>query len=247
MPAPIACGVPAGTKIASPARDRQLVHRVEHRARRPARASTRAPRRAPRRGVQPTPHGGVRLGLDDQPRLGLAVRAAERLAGERAAGVEVDRQALAGVEQLDEQARGRGRSARVAEPRSPGIGGDRVAHQRPVLEAAEAALGRRTSCSRRPATPRACGRTPARARAGRDPRAAGVEVVQHVGRQDWGFTAAPRVTPAPPTFAGSVPSSTTGPGRCALASVSRVMSDLVVGREPAAGTRPRRPAAGRPW
>ena len=47
--------------------------------------------------------------------------------------------------------------------------------------------------------------------------------------------------------AGSVPSRTAGPGLLDLALVSRVIRTLLVGREPAAGTCPRRPSAGRRW
>ena len=73
---------------------------------------------------------------------------AEVLARERAARVVVDGQALAGVEQLDEQ-RGVGAEAGDvlgAEARL-GVGGDGVADERAVREAAEPPLGpRRTTC-----------------------------------------------------------------------------------------------------
>jgi hypothetical protein len=47
--------------------------------------------------------GRAGLGLEDEPRLGLAVAEAEVLAGEGAARVVVDGEALAGVEELDQQ------------------------------------------------------------------------------------------------------------------------------------------------
>ena len=46
-----------------------------------------------------------RLGLDDDPCLGLALSEPERVARDRAAGVEMDGQALAGVQQLDQERR----------------------------------------------------------------------------------------------------------------------------------------------
>ena len=84
----------------------------------------------------------ARLGGDDDPRLGLAELGAQVLAGERAVGVHVDGQALAGVQQLDQE-RGIGPEAldvRRSEPRL-GVGGDDVAQQLPIGEAAEPELG----------------------------------------------------------------------------------------------------------
>ena len=104
MPSPIACGVPAGTNTTSPAATSSscIASSIA-----PASCVRIHPRQlaqldvALERGV----HRGAALGLDDPPRLRLAVAAAERLAGEGPAGVEVHGQALAGVEQLDEQRR----------------------------------------------------------------------------------------------------------------------------------------------
>ena len=86
--------------------------------------------------AEPEPRRGARLGVDDHPALGLAVRRAEVLSRERARGMEVDRQPLAGVEQLDQHARrsaGRRRERR-AQP-ALRVLGDRVAQQPSVGQA----------------------------------------------------------------------------------------------------------------
>ena len=77
--------------------------------------------------------------LDDQPRLGLAVHAAEAAPGECLVRMEVHRQPLAGVEQLHEQS-GIGAVLRCVcrtEIRD-WIGRDRVPEQSPVRKRAQA-------------------------------------------------------------------------------------------------------------
>ena len=51
------------------------------------------------------PDGGTRLGVEDEPGLGLAVVAVEVPGGEGAVGVRVDREPLTAVEQLGQQLR----------------------------------------------------------------------------------------------------------------------------------------------
>ena len=164
--------------------DDQLVERVEHR-RGVLRAHPLAHLAqldvALERGV----HRGAALGLDDDPGLGLAVAEAEVVAGERAAGVEVDGEALAGVEQLDQQG-GVGAEARdvLRAEVGLGVGLDGVAHERAVLEPAETALfgAERRVGGAEPLLGHVVGVEVEAAQRG-DPGAAGVEVAQHVGRQ----------------------------------------------------------------
>ena len=127
--------------------DGDLVHRAEHRGGvlGPHPFAQLVELQRPR---EPHVDRGLGLGLHDDPRLGLPVAQTELLARERAAGMEVHGQALAGVQQLDEKGRIGAEALDVpgAEP-ALGVGGDRVADERPVLQAAEAArVGRRTSC-----------------------------------------------------------------------------------------------------
>ena len=107
------------------------------------------------------------------------------LAGERAVGVVMDGQALAGVEQLDQQ-RGIGAEARDvagAQPRL-GIGGQRVADERSVGQAAEPALALAEERRRRadPLLGRVVAADVDAAQLG-DRRAAAVEVADRVGRE----------------------------------------------------------------
>ncbi len=131
-------------------------------------------------------HRGAALGLDDVPRLGLAVAEAEVVAGERAAGVEVDGQALAGVEQLDQQGRvgAEARDVLGAEV-GLGVGLDGVADERAVLEPAEPALlgAERRVGGAEPLLGHVVG-LEADAAQGGDAGTAGIEVAQHVGRQE---------------------------------------------------------------
>ena len=114
-------------------RHRQLVHRGQHLLARLRVASTRGPWRARSSCLKPTRTAGAGLGLEDDPRLGLAVVEAQLALGERAAGVEVHRQALAGVEQLGQQRRVGAVAGDVLGPEPPlRVGGDRVPHQRAV-------------------------------------------------------------------------------------------------------------------
>ena len=137
--------------------------------------------------------GRAGLGLEDDPRLGLAEAQAEVLAGERAAGVEVDRQALAGVEQLDQQ-RGVGAVALdvVGAEEALGVGRDRVAQQAAVLEPAQP-LGVGAERRRGRADPvlrpavLALGDAAQRV----DARAAAVEAVELVGREQQGLHGRP--------------------------------------------------------
>ena len=111
---------------------------------------------------------------------------AECLAGEGASGVEVHGQALPGVEQLDEQARVGAEALDVLGAQvGLGLGGDGVAHQRAVREPAEPALvvPERGVGGADPLLRHVIG-VEVQAAQGRDPGAAGVEVAQHVGRQD---------------------------------------------------------------
>ena len=102
MPPPIACSVPAGTRMPSPALTgiswRACEHHVGVLLVDPGAGGLQV-----QRLLEADVDGGAGLGLDDQPRLGLAVAEAEVLLGERAARVVVDGQALAGVEELDQQ------------------------------------------------------------------------------------------------------------------------------------------------
>ena len=140
-PSPIACGVPAGTKIASPASTGMGFSA-------PSSASwscSRTQRSSVAAVDVLTPAGRdarvVARGRDDDPRLGLAVWRAQRVAGEGVVRVDVDGQALAGVEQLDEQPRigAEPRGVLGAEERD-GVRGRRVAQQAAVGQAAEAEL-----------------------------------------------------------------------------------------------------------
>src|SRR5262249_45743025 len=90
--------------------------------------------------AEPDPDLGRTLaGGEHDPGLRLPERRAERLAGERAVRVRVDRQPLGRVEELHEE-RGRAAEARnvgVAEPAAR-IGRDGVSGKTPVGEAGEA-------------------------------------------------------------------------------------------------------------
>jgi hypothetical protein len=83
------------------------------------------------------------VAADDHPGLGLAPRAVEVTAGEVAVRVAVDRQALAGVQQLDQQRRvvavGIGV---VLSQEALGVGADRLAQRAAVLEPGQAVVGR---------------------------------------------------------------------------------------------------------
>ena len=132
---------------------------------------------------------GLGLGLHDDPRLGLPVAQTELLARERAAGMEVHGQALAGVQQLDEKGRIGAEALDVpgAEP-ALGVGGDRVADERPVLQAAEAArVGAERRADRAEPLLGHVVRLELDAAQGGDPGAARVEMTEHVGGQDFGL------------------------------------------------------------
>ncbi len=103
IPAPIVCSVPAGTNSTSPARTGTLWSALSITS---ESCSLTQPRRVCEvdRLAQSEVHVRSRLRLEDQPRLGLAEVGVQVLAGELATRVEVDRQALAGIEQLYEHA-----------------------------------------------------------------------------------------------------------------------------------------------
>ena len=121
------------------------MHRAEHRVRvlRPHPAGQLVDADVPR---EPQVHAG---GLEHHPGLGLAVREPEVLGGERDVRVGVHRQALAGVEQLDQQ-------RRVGAERGDVLGtepGDRVR-----VDGVARAAGRRGARSGRRARPEDRGR-----------------------------------------------------------------------------------------
>jgi hypothetical protein len=86
-------------------------------------------------------HPGVLVGGDHVPGLGLAVAAAEVASCPGSVGVQVDGEALAGVEQFDEQARVGSEVRDVLGPEpGPRLLGDRIAEQPPVGQDGEASL-----------------------------------------------------------------------------------------------------------
>ncbi|MFD0776217.1 (2Fe-2S)-binding protein, partial [Streptomonospora algeriensis] len=77
--------------------------------------------------------GGVVVRVEHDPGFGLAVAAGEVAAGEVAVGVQVDGQALAGVQQLGQQLGLRSEALQVLRSQpGAGVGGDGVAQQRAV-------------------------------------------------------------------------------------------------------------------
>ena len=99
----MACGCPAGTRIASP---RETSIGLSAARSRSSWASTRAGELVGLQTVaEADPDGGTRLGVEDEPGLGLAVVAVEVPGGEGAVGVRVDREPLTAVEQLGQQLR----------------------------------------------------------------------------------------------------------------------------------------------
>jgi hypothetical protein len=139
----------------------------------------------PHRAGEPEAHHRTRIGLDDHPCLGLAVREPEVLAGERTRRVHVHRQPLAGVEQLDEDLHVVAAVAPDVVATEPGdrVGDDALTQQRAVREPGQP-LRRLAETRRRAGEPllgphRATGAAAQRA----DPVAAAVEVVELVGRQ----------------------------------------------------------------
>ena len=79
------------------------------------------------------PHGGVVVGLEDEPGLGLAVGAAKVPRRVRAGGMHVHGKTLPGVEQFHQHARVARLAVVAAEP-VPRIGENRITKQRAVFE-----------------------------------------------------------------------------------------------------------------
>ena len=136
--------------------------------------------------AEPQVHDGARLGLEHDPCLGLAVRTGQVLSREAAVGMDVQRQSLAGVEQLDQQPGLRTVTRDVLAAKPP----DRIVadHGRE-----ERAVGEPGHASGSMPGPGRGGRDPVLGpvRAGigvlaepGDPARAAVERVRHVGRQD---------------------------------------------------------------
>ncbi len=184
IPSPIAWGTPAGTKTASPALTATGLSA-------PSRASwswasTQA--RSVSCAIVLAPADGHLRAVarrEDDPGLGLAEVQSEVLVRERVVGMVVHRQALAGVQQLDQQrgARAEARGVLGPEP-SLGIGGERVADEAAVGHAAEPALALAEERGRRadPLLGRVVAADVDPAQLG-DRRAAAVEVADRVGRQ----------------------------------------------------------------
>ena len=121
----MACGVPPVT-----ASHRHPVHQRQHRLgilrlyqlREPALADLLAP---------PDPHRRVFVGLQDVPRLRLAVSAAEVLRGVLPGGMHVHGQTLAGIQELHQHTGVTRFSVVAAEP-AAGVGANRVTQLRAV-------------------------------------------------------------------------------------------------------------------
>ena len=142
-PWPMACGIPAGTSTVSPAATGTVLRLASSASTRWAVDQLGQP--AGVHGLaEAQVHDGLGdVGADDDPGLGLAPGAAEVAAGEVAVRVAVDGQALAGVQQLDQQRRVVAVGLGVAPAEEAlRVGLDRLAQRAPVLQPGQAVAGR---------------------------------------------------------------------------------------------------------